>query len=125
MSESESLGGASGITLLDQTRHYFGGYFHVKIHAYRDISLQRDFFATDAEYQDATGMLGTLVRFERVLEKMAVPQSEIESVCSQLTKDFFDSTGVYLSAPDFDARFVRSEYQKSVKKYGGLAIRAH
>lgn len=104
------------ITLLDQTRHYFGGYYHVKILAYCDIPLEQDYFANDAEYSDAVGKMGTSVRFERVLEKMAVPESGIESVRSQLTQAFHETTRVYLSVPDFAPRFIRSEYQKCVKK---------
>ena len=104
------------ITLLDQTRHYFGGYFHVKVLAYCDIPLKQSYFENNAEFNDATGKMGTSVRFERVLEKMAVPESGIESVRSQLKQDFHETTGAYLSVPDFVPRFVRSEYQKHVKK---------
>ena len=103
------------ITLLDQTRHYFGGYFHVKVLVYSDIPLEQSFFKDDAEFIDAVGMMGTSVRFERVLEKMAVPESEIESVRSQLTQAFHETAKVYLSAADFTARFVRNEYLKLKK----------
>lgn len=104
------------ITLLDHTRHYFGGYFHVKVLAYCDIPLEQSYFENDAEFCDAVGKMGASVRFERVLEKMAVPESGIESVRSQLTQAFHETTRAYLSVPDFAPRFVRSEYQKRVKK---------
>ncbi len=104
------------ITLLDQTRHYFGGYYHVKVLAYCDIPLKLSYFENDAEYCDAAGKMGTCVRFERVLEKMAVPESGIVTVRSQLTQAFHDTAKAYLSTPDFAPRFVRSEYQKHVKK---------
>ena len=110
-----TLDSALCITLLDQTRHYFGGYFHVKVLAYCDISLKQSYFENDAEFNDAVGKMGASVRFERVLEKMAVPESGIESVRSQLTQDFHETTRVYLSVSDFVPRFVRSEYQKRVK----------
>ena len=103
------------ITLLDQTRHYFGGYFHVKVLAYCDIPLKQSYFENNADFSDAVGKMGASVRFERVLEKMAVPESGIESVRSQLTQDFHETTRVYLSVSDFVPRFVRSEYQKRVK----------
>jgi len=104
------------ITLLDQTRHYFGGYYHVKVLAYCDVRLEQDYFENDAEYSAAVEKMGTTVRFERVLEKMAVPESGIESVRSQLTQAFHETTSSYLSVPDFAPRFVRNEYQKLVKK---------
>lgn len=111
-----TLDSALCITLLDQTRHYFGGYFHVKVLAYCDIQLKKSYFENDAEFSDAVGKMGASVRFERVLEKMAVPESEIEPVRSQLTQDFHETTRAYLSVPDFAPRFVRSEYQKRAKK---------
>ena len=111
-----TLDSAHCITLLDQTRHYFGGYFHVKVLAYCDIPLKKSYFENHAEFSDAVGKMGASVRFERVLEKMAVPESGLESVRSQLTQDFHETTRAYLSVPDFVPRFVRSEYQKHVKK---------
>jgi hypothetical protein len=56
------------------------------------------------------------VRFERILEKMAVPESGLESVRSQLIQAFRETARVYLSNADFAPRFVRSEFQKHVKK---------
>jgi hypothetical protein len=104
------------ITLLDQTRHYFGGYFHVKVLAYCDIPLMQSYFSNDIEFSDAVKIMGESARFERVLEKMAVPESGIESVRSQLTQTFHETARAYLSVPDFAPRFVRSEYQKRIKK---------
>jgi hypothetical protein len=114
--ETITLDSALCITLLDQTRHYFGGYYHVKVLAYCDIPVLQNYFENDAEYSDAVGKMGTSVRFERVLEKMAVPESGIDSIRSQLTQAFHETTRAYLSVPDFAPRFVRSEYQKCVKK---------
>ena len=114
--ETIILDSALCITLLDQTRHYFGGYYHVKVLAYCDIPLEQSYFENDAEFSAAVEKIGATVRFERVLEKMAVPESGIESVRGQLTQAFHETTIAYLSVPDFAPRFVRSEYQKLVKK---------
>lgn len=114
--ETITLDSALHITLLDQTRHYFGGYFHVKVLAYCDIPLEQSCFENDAEYRDAVAKMGMSVRFERILEKMAVPESGIESVRSQLIQAFRETAKVYLSTAGFAPRFVRSEYQKRVKK---------
>ncbi len=114
--ETITLDSGLCITLIDQTRHYFGGYFHVKVLAYCDIPLQQSYFENDAEFSRAVDKIGTSVRFERVLEKMAVPESGIESVRSQLTQAFHETSRSYLSIPDFAPRFVRSEYRKRVKK---------
>ena len=114
--ETIALDSGLCITLLDQTRHYFGGYYHVKVLVYCDIPLVQGYFNNDAEYNAALEKMGTSVRFERILEKMAVPESGIESVRSQLIQDFHETARAYLSVPDFAPRFVRSEYQKCVKK---------
>ena len=110
------LDSALCVTLLDQTRHYFGGYFHVKVLAYCDIPLEPGYFENDAEFSAAVAKMGPSVRFERVLEKMAVPESEIEAVRGQLMKAFHDTTKAYLAIPDFAPRFVRGEYLKRMKK---------
>ena len=114
--ETITLDSTLSVTLLDQTRHYFGGYYHVKVLAFCDIPLIPSYFENDAEFREAVEKMGTSARFERVLEKMAVPESEIESVRSQLTRAFHETTLAYLSVPDFAPRFVRSEYRKQVKK---------
>lgn len=114
--ETITLNTDLSVTLLDQTRHYFGGYYHVKVLAYCDIPLEPGYFDTDAERDDAVVKMGTSVRFERTLEKMAVPESAIKSVRSQLTQSFHETTIAYLSAPDFAPRFVLSEYRKRANK---------
>lgn len=114
--ETITLDSGLCITLLDQTRHYFGGYFHVKVLVHCDIPLVQAYFENDAEYNAAVEKMGTSVRFERALEKMAVPESDIESVRSQLIQDFHETARAYLAVPDFAPRFVRSEYQKCIKK---------
>ena len=104
------------ITLLDRTRHYFGGYFHVKVLAFCDVLLKQSYFENEREFSDAVGKMGPTVRFERVLEKMAVPEPEIESVRNRLTHAFHETAISYLATPDFAPRFVRSEYRKCEKK---------
>lgn len=114
--ETIPLGSELSITLLDQTCHYFGGYYHVKLLAYCDIPLEQSYFENAEEFCSALDKMGTTVRFERVLEKMAVPEAEIVSVRSQLTNAFHETSLAYLSSPGFVPGFVRSEYQKCIKK---------
>lgn len=114
--ETIVLDSSLSITLLDQTRHYFGGYYHVKILVFCDVPVMRSYFEDVTVYNDVVALLGESVRFERTLEKMAVPESGIESVRCQLAQDFRETSRSYLSVPDFAARFVMSEYQKRVQK---------
>jgi hypothetical protein len=114
--ETIVLNSALSITLLDRTSHYFGGYYHVKVLACCDIPLEQVYFDTEAEYKTALVKMGPSIRFERVLEKMAVPEAEIEAVRNQLMQTFRDTARSYMSVPDFPSRFVRSEYRKCVVK---------
>lgn len=113
----ESITTDSGLcmTLDDQTSHYFGGYFHVKVKAGCDIPLIPAYFEHAAEFSAAVEMLGMSVRFERVLEQMAVSENELEAVRSRLIESFTETTRSYLSSPDFAPRFVRNEYRMSLK----------
>lgn len=109
------------IILSDETRHYFGGYYHVKILARCNVPLDQHYFDDEAQHQDALEKWGDSVCFERVLEKMAVAEEDIKSVKNQLV-DTFNATAIsYLSLPDFARRFVRNEYKlyrsKSTKKF--------
>jgi len=78
------------------------------------------FFEDEAQYLDALDKLGQSVVFERVLEKMAVPEQDIASIRNQLVDSFKNTAIGYLTTPDFERRFVRNEYRvilgKSVKK---------
>jgi hypothetical protein len=114
--ETITLDSGLCITLCDQTRHYFGGYFHVKVLVFCDILLDQNYFTDETEFTNAVKIMGITVRFSRVLEKMAVPESALEYVRSQLIRAFHDTTIRYVSMPDFAPRFVRSEYRKRVKK---------
>lgn len=109
------------ITLSDQTRHYFGGYYHVKVLAHCVVPLDRCYFDDDVQYLDACNRLGDSVVFERILEKMAVPEQEITSVRNQLVDAFKQTAVSYLSAPDFDRRLVRNEYRICTSKSSSKA----
>lgn len=108
------------ITLLDQTRHYFGGYYHVRVMAFSDVSVERNCFDTETEFNDAFKKMGATVRFERVLQKMAVPEAEIESVRAQLIHDFYETATKYILADDFAPCFVQNEYRKQQNKTNQL-----
>jgi hypothetical protein len=120
--ETITLNSTLTVTLVDQTQHYFGGYYHVKVLAYCDIPLEKSYFADDAEFSHTVETMGVTVRFERVLEKMAVPESEISDVRNALTRCFHETTKKYVSMPDFAHRFVQTEYVKRTKKSAHIRI---
>ncbi|KAA0895005.1 hypothetical protein [Oryzomonas rubra] len=109
------LGGGITARLRDETRHYFGGYYHVRIEVSADIPLAASPFSGLEEYQAARRLLGERIRFRRVLEKMAVPEADIAAARQSLLEAFDANVLPYLSRPDFPERFMRSEYAKCLK----------
>lgn len=109
-----TLGGGIQATVSDNTRHYYGGYYHVRIQVSADILVSAGTFADASEYQDAVTRLGAFVRFNRTLEKMAVPDSEIEVIRQHLLASFDTHMLPYLLRADFAGSFVQSEYRKAL-----------
>jgi hypothetical protein len=112
-----ALGGGLLATVSDLTRHYFGGYYHVRIQVSADVPVTAHAFAEEPEYRDAVSCLGASVCFSRTLEKMAVPDSEIDAVRQQLLTSFDTTMLPYLMRNDFADSFVRSEYRKALKSW--------
>jgi hypothetical protein len=106
------LGGGVPAKITDLTRHYFGGYYHVRIRVCADVPVSIGAFADAAEHQDAVSRLGSRLLFSRTLEKMAVPGCEIESTLQHLLASFEENMLPYLQRDDFADSFVRNEYRK-------------
>lgn len=104
------------LSLHDESRHYFGGYYHVRISAYCPVTLVRDYFETDSDFKAAQTVLGPVARFEKILEKMAVPADDVATVQNQLIAAFNLTTRHYLESPGFAKAFVRSEFKKCSTK---------
>jgi len=110
-----SLGGGILATVTDRTSHYFGGYYHVRIQVSAVVPVSAAAFPDVSEYQDAVVRLGSSVNFSRTLEKMAVPEQELDSVRQHLLESFDTNVLPYLQRDDFAGSFVRSEYHRSLK----------
>jgi len=115
-----TLGGDILATVSDHTSHYFGGYFHVRIKISAVVPLSAGAFASEAEFQDALKRLGNSVNFSRTLEKMAVPDGEIDGVRQHLLASFDRHMLPYLVRADFADSFVQSEYRKALKPRPGF-----
>ena len=114
--EVYQLSGGLQATVTDETRHYFGGYYHVRITVSADVPVSAAAFSDPAEQRDAVRLLGDTVRLSRSLEKMAVPADEIEAVRRHLLTSFETTVLPYLRRDDFAAGFVLSEYRAALKK---------
>lgn len=112
---SYAIADAVEVILTECTRHYFGGYYHVRIVVHADVPLSSRNFESVPEYEDAVRRLGASAQFSRTLEKMAVPENMIEFERMALVASFDSNVLPYLLRKDFIGSFVRSEYRKSLK----------
>jgi hypothetical protein len=108
------LGGGLSATFSDETRHYFGGYYHVRLRISAAVPVSSTAFDDPEEYQDALARFGATLQMTRVLEKMAVPDDQIEAVRTQLLESFDANVLPYLLRDDFADSFVQSEYRKAL-----------
>jgi len=110
-----TLGDGIRATASDHTRHYFGGYYHVRIQVSADVPVSAGAFAEESEQLDALRRLGPFVSFSRTLERMAVPDSEIDAVRQHLLASFDTNELPYLVRAGFADSFIQSEYRKALK----------
>jgi hypothetical protein len=111
------------VVISDASRHYYGGYYHVRLRVAAAVELTAEWFENRAAYEDALRRLGSPVIFSRILEKMAVPDVEIDSVRQSLISAFETNLVPYLVRPDFPRRFVISEYAKALTTVNPLRTR--
>lgn len=103
-------------TINDETIHYFGGYFHVRMAVRVIVHLSESMFTSHDAHKDAHQHFGSTIRFERLLEKMAVPTQELQTVKQQLIQSFEINLLPYLNRSDFGTSFVNSQYKLILKK---------
>lgn len=103
------------VVVCDATSHYYGGYYHVCLLIQADVELDSAWFDSTATCADARRRLGGLVRFARKLEKMAVPESDLEEVRQSLLESYEKNVLPYVTHGDFPRRFVLSEYTKALQ----------
>lgn len=104
------------LKLQGSSRHYFGGYFHVTVTAWCDVPLEAGYFASEADYVTFLTRSGDCIRFEKKLEKMAVPEADIATIHRHLTATFTTTVLPYLNAPGFARNFVRREAEKLARQ---------
>ena len=107
----------------DCSSHYFGGYYHVRMQVTADVPLLPEYFASESEFEDAVKSIGPTVCFSRILERMAVPGIEQDTVRYQLLDTFEANLLPYMRRPDFGRSFVASEYGKALKRKANVQTR--
>jgi hypothetical protein len=117
------LSNGISVSVKDISSHYFGGYFHVRLLVTADVTLNVKHFKESDAYINAVDLMGEVVQFKRVLEKMAVPQESAAIAKEQLLGSFQENLLPYLDRPDFAARFVCSQYERILNSKNKLRSR--
>lgn len=97
----------NGLTLIvsDETRRYFGAFYRVRIRVACSVPLE---FVNDVPPEEQQQLLlthGTHIPYERILEKMGVPEKELDAAKEHLLAEFERSSLPYLSSPEFPLRY--------------------
>lgn len=107
------LPGILSVTFYDQSKVYFGDYYHVKLEV--NCEIQVPLMLVSAENRD--GGLADAVIYRRILEKMAVPSAAVEDTRRALIAEFRSNSLPYLSSPAFAANLLaRSSVQHTAVK---------
>lgn len=102
--------------LLDQSRHYYGGYWQAVLEVRCQVPLSAGLSGESAEFAEASRLLGEVVPFVRRLEKMAVQQDLMEQARQELRERFERHLLPFLSSKKFPAAFIASELDHLRKK---------
>lgn len=110
------------LTIANVSSHYFGGYYHVRLHVSGVIPLLQEYFVNEEAWAEGLRVLGDGLVFSRELGKMGVPTAEMPVVAAELRSSFERTMLPYLNHPDFARRFVQGEFRKRATRksgYGG------
>lgn len=99
----------------DHTRHYFGGYWHVRLLVRCKVPVVLSHFENQADAEDAKSLLGDQVEFARYLEKMAVPGDEKAAVMEGLVRRGVEHLLPFMGGDRFQGGFLRAELKKRKK----------
>lgn len=108
----------NGLTVrfANASKPYFGDYHHVKVVISCEVPLSAHYFADENEFGDACRLLGKSPVYQRTVEKMGVPSTEVVAVLERLIAAFAANSFPYLASPVFPHRFVHAELAQARKK---------
>ncbi|MCM2357248.1 MAG: hypothetical protein NDI77_03810 [Geobacteraceae bacterium] len=100
------------ISFSNQSRRYFGDYYHVKLEILCKVPVTAALFKEADEYAEARALLGDEVVYRRSVEQMGVPSTGIELVLERLMADFEKHSLPYFATPGFPQKLVSAELKK-------------
>jgi hypothetical protein len=105
------------VLLIDQTRHYFGGYYCVMLAIHCEIPVTAQYFTSHATFADAIKVLGKSIEYRRIAEQMGVARNDSDAVLKRLIDDFKLHSLPYLSSPHFPGKFILRELRRSTSLF--------
>ncbi len=100
------------VNFFDTSNRYFGDFHRVCIEVKAEISLEK--FNLAKEQQAGRELSGPLC-FKNKLKRMGVPTADLDRVKQAMMEDFLQTTGKYLSRPNFPRQFLKAKLAEKPK----------
>lgn len=104
------------VSIYDVSRHYFGGYWRLRMEARCPVPLSAAGIADLSRLEELRCQLGDPVLFVSSLEQMAVPPDQVEQARAALEQRLLAQVIPLLEHADFAASFVTKQYQQKLKR---------
>lgn len=111
-----SLSNGLQATINDMSRHYFGGYWRLRLEARCPVPLSAAGIDDPVRLEELRCQLGDPVLFVSSLEQMAVPPEQVEKARAALEQRLLAQILPLLEHPDFAGHFLDKQYQQKLKR---------
>lgn len=100
----------NGLTVqfTDQSRRYFGNFYHVRITVRCSFPLTPGLAGDGVDFDRLFTLLGGEVEHVRTLEQMGVCGDDLEPVRQRLRDNFMETSAPYLASPSFPRQLLAS-----------------
>lgn len=93
------------VNFFDESNRYFGDYHRVRIR----VSVDLPFPDCRSPEVNPSAATDDALCFERFLERMGVPSTDLLDVRDSLLEDFLETATQYLENPDFPRQLLRRQ----------------
>lgn len=101
--------------LHDRSRHYYGGYWQVVLELRCLVTISPNIPDLPQNHTDLCRQLGEQIAYIQLLERMAVPQDQLDAVRKELIAGFEAHTLPFIAHPGFATRFIVKELRRYLK----------
>jgi hypothetical protein len=105
----ETLANGLHLCFYDQSNRYFGDYHRVRIVVAIELALSNELLDDPELLAAGRKRFGASLTTSKVLERMGVPSSRVESLRAELVASYQQEVQSYLSRPEVPLRLLRAE----------------